>query len=144
MPKRKQRHPIQALTVLTLPKKPGRYADGNGLYLLVEKTGARRWMQRITIGGRRRDIGLGGYPAVGLVTAREAAATNRALAREGGDPIAKRREAKKVQPIFSVVAIQVHEARKASWKEGGMRNPVPRGHSFHGKADRIPVIADSR
>lgn len=119
MPKRKQRHPVQDLRDLTLPKKPGRYADGNGLYLVVEKSGARRWLQRIVVCGRRRDIGLGGYPAVSLQKAREIAGANRALARAGGDPIAIRREARKMQPTFAVIAKQVHEARKAGWKAGG-------------------------
>ncbi|MGE0628484.1 MAG: tyrosine-type recombinase/integrase [Hyphomicrobiaceae bacterium] len=119
MPKRKQRHQIQALSALTLPKRPGRHVNGNGLYLLVATSGARRWIQRIVIGGRRRDIGLGGYPAVSLAQARDEAATNRAIARKGGDPVATRRKAREVKPTFEVLAKQVHSARKAEWKTGG-------------------------
>ncbi len=44
--------------------KPGRYGDGNGLYLNISKGGSKSWVQRLTIDGSRRDIGLGGYPAV--------------------------------------------------------------------------------
>ena len=44
----------------------GRYGDGGGLYLNVSNSGSKSWVQRITIDGRRRDIGLGGYPAVSL------------------------------------------------------------------------------
>lgn len=117
--KRKQRHPIQALTALTLPKNPGLYPDGNCLYLLVASSGARRWVQRIVIGGRRRDLGLGGYPAVSLAQARETAAANRSLARAGGDPIVARKKAREVKPTFEVLAKQAHEARKAKWKAGG-------------------------
>ncbi len=46
--------------------EPGRYSDGDGLHLLISKAGAKSWVQRITIDGRRRDIGLGGYPSVSL------------------------------------------------------------------------------
>ena len=50
-------------TVLAI-SKPGRYSDGRTLYLQVANTGAKSWIQRIVIGGRRRDIGLGGFPVV--------------------------------------------------------------------------------
>jgi hypothetical protein len=54
-------HPRNALTALAVRKTstPGRYADGNGLYLEVDPGGAKRWVQRIVAQGRRRDIGLG-------------------------------------------------------------------------------------
>ncbi|MFT5342981.1 MAG: hypothetical protein ACI9BH_002197, partial [Paracoccaceae bacterium] len=53
-------------------KIPGKYSDGTGLglFLLIKPTGARFWVQRIMINGRRRDIGLGGYPLVSLANAR--------------------------------------------------------------------------
>jgi Arm domain-containing DNA-binding protein len=46
--KRKGRHPERVLTAIKVRalKKPGRYADGNGLYLIVEPSGAKRWMLR--------------------------------------------------------------------------------------------------
>ena len=55
-----QRHPSNKLTALAVNKlkKAGRYADSNGLYLVIDPSGARRWMQRLMIGGKRRDIGL--------------------------------------------------------------------------------------
>ena len=64
---------------LTLPKckalqKPGTHGDGGGLYLLVRRTGAKSWIQRITIRGKRRELGLGGFPAVSLAKARALAA----------------------------------------------------------------------
>jgi hypothetical protein len=39
--------------------KPGRYADGNGLYLLVRPSGSRSWVFRGQVGGKRQDLGLG-------------------------------------------------------------------------------------
>ncbi len=55
------RHPDKALSAASVRalKEPGRHADGNGLYLLVEPSGAKRWVLRTVVRGRRRDIGLG-------------------------------------------------------------------------------------
>ena len=44
--------------------EPGMHGDGAGLYLNVKATGARSWVLRTSIDGRRREIGLGGFPAV--------------------------------------------------------------------------------
>ena len=67
-------------------KDPGRYADGGGLHLYISKAGRKSWVQRITIDRRRRDIGLGAFPSVGLAQAREKAADNRTAVAEGRDP----------------------------------------------------------
>ncbi len=55
---------LSAVFVKSAP--PGRHFDGNGLFLLVEKNKARRWYQRLTIHGRRREAGLGAPPVVTL------------------------------------------------------------------------------
>ena len=47
-------------------KEPGRYSDGGALHLYISRAGRKSWVQRITIDGRRRDIGLGGFPSVSL------------------------------------------------------------------------------
>ncbi|MDE0450804.1 MAG: integrase arm-type DNA-binding domain-containing protein [Gammaproteobacteria bacterium] len=65
---------------------PGSYVDGNGLMLRVTKRGTRQWIQRLTIHGRRVDLGLGSAELVRLSDARRTAADNRAIARTGGDP----------------------------------------------------------
>ena len=65
---------------------PGNYVDGNGLMLRVRKSGSRQWIQRLTIHGRRVDLGLGSAELVKLADARRVAADNRAIARTGGDP----------------------------------------------------------
>ena len=56
------RHPEKSLTTVQVRSlsKPGRYADGNGLYLMVEPSGAKRWVLRTVVRGKRRDMGLGG------------------------------------------------------------------------------------
>ena len=65
--------------------QPGLYGDGNTLYLRVAPGGSKQWVQRLTIHGKRHDIGLGGCSWVTLSEAREAAYANRRLARRGGE-----------------------------------------------------------
>lgn len=65
-----------------------------GLLLRVSDTGARYWVLRTTIGGKRRDIGIGPFPEVSLADARAEAAEMRRQARQGVDPIAERRAAR--------------------------------------------------
>ena len=78
---------LRAKQIATL--RPGRHGDGGTLFLVVEPGGrSRHWVQRLTVGGKRRDLGLGGYPYVGLADARAAAFANRQVARRGGDPTA--------------------------------------------------------
>ena len=55
-----------AATRLKARRDPGRHSDGDGLHLFISKTGGKSWVLRTTVDGRRRDIGLGGYPAVSL------------------------------------------------------------------------------
>ena len=116
--KRAGRHPQNALTAVAVraQKAPGRYADGNGLYLVVDESGAKRWLLRTMVQGRRRDIGLGGLSWVSLAEARERAATYRKIAREGGDPLAAREAAKPVTLTFEEAAERVHASQKPGWK----------------------------
>lgn len=72
--------------VKTLP--PGKHADGGGLYLLVDSSGARRWAFFYTVEGRRREMGLGGLT---LAKARERARALKAMVAEGTDPLAAKR-----------------------------------------------------
>ena len=97
--------------------KPGRHGDGNGLYLLVKPSGAKSWVLRTVVHGRRCDIGLGGYPLVSLAEARTAAFDHRKLARAGGDPLAHRR--RRDIPTFEDAARTVIEIHKPTWRKGG-------------------------
>ena len=94
--------------------EPGRYGDGAGLYLNVAPGGSKSWVQRIVVTGRRRDIGLGGYPAVGLAEARVLAAANRTAVAAGRDPVAEKRRPPK--PTFKEAAHQVHQANLPRWR----------------------------
>ena len=95
-------------------KEPGRYSDGGALHLYISRAGRKSWVQRITIDGRRRDIGLGGFPSVSLARAREKAADNRAAVAEGRDPLAEKHAP--AMPTFKEAACAVHEANKPRWR----------------------------
>lgn len=110
-------HPDKALNAVFVKntKKPGRYADGQGLYLLVEPSGAKRWVQRLMIQGKRCDLGLGPVSLVTLADARGQAEANRRLARAGGDPLQDRREAKEVL-TFAQAVERYCEKKKAEFR----------------------------
>ena len=120
MGKRKGRHPIDALREMT-PRsrtKPGSWrCDGNGLYLVTDKSGNKRWVQRLVIQGIRRDLALGSLALVSLDEAREEARRLRRIARkEGGDPRNELRKTRVTVPTFEQAARQVHAERLGGWK----------------------------
>ena len=82
------RHPQHRLTPVSVraKRRPGRYADGNGLYLVVDPSGAKRWIWRGLIHGKRCDLGLGGVQIVSLSDARDKAISYRRQARDGQSP----------------------------------------------------------
>lgn len=84
---------------------PGKYHDrsGTGLLLRVDPNGARFWIQRITIHGKRRELGLGGWPLVTLAQARETALENKRIVYHGGDPLAERRRARDILTFADAV-----------------------------------------
>ena len=83
-----QRRP-QRLTALSITraKTPGYIHDGSGLYLQVAPAGSRSWIFRYSLAGKRREMGLGPYPAISLAEARNCATEARSLAKRGMDPI---------------------------------------------------------
>ena len=116
--KRKGRHPHKALTAAFCRHvaEAGDYADGNGLYLRVAPSGARRWVQRLTVRGRPRTLGLGSLALVSLAEARGRALANRKVARSGGDPVADGRPS---VPTFREAADRVLDVYRGAWREGG-------------------------
>jgi len=75
--------------------KPGRYCDGDGLYLLVKKSGARFWVFRYRLhGAKMREAGLGrageGRNGVRLSEARDKASVLFKQVRAGIDPLTVR------------------------------------------------------
>jgi len=100
---------------------PGRHGDGNGLYLIVDPSGARRWVVRVTVKGQknrfgkplRTDYGLGGVSIISIGDARLRAIDYRRLAKQGLNP---RYNASKNIPTFEELARQVHIDRLPTWK----------------------------
>lgn len=99
---------------------PGRYGDGDGLFLMVGRSGSKSWVVRIQKDGRRRDIGVGSAAKVSLKLARERAAIVRSQIEVGIDPIAERRKAFGV-PTFREAAKLVHREYERGWKNSKHR-----------------------
>lgn len=131
--------------------EPGRHADGGNLYLNVSKTGARAWVFFYRKDGKQREMGLGGYPTVGLAQAREAATEARRLLAQGGDPLAAKRavkaEAKAADDrrvTFGEFARQYIEAHEGEWKnakhKAQWRSTIlgPQQQADAGKSKRKP------
>lgn len=76
--------------------KPGRYGDGNGLYLMIPKAGVAYWMCRYTFAGKRRGMTLGKYPQLSLAEAREQVVETQKTIRNGTDPLAERKRDEQV------------------------------------------------
>ena len=118
--------------------KPGLHGDGGTLYLCVASGGSKSWVQRLTIQGKRRDIGLGGFPLVTLAEARDEAFQNRRLARRGGDPLADKRKAK--VPIFREAAVQTFETNRVRWRHAKTATNWTGSMAKHA----YPVLGDRR
>ncbi|OWJ83184.1 site-specific integrase [Haematobacter massiliensis] len=102
---------------------PGKYADGAGLWLFKDEASRGKWVLRVTVHGKRREMGLGAFPAVSLAEARRSAEAERAKARAGLDPIKERerirREAARNLHLLNDISLDAFEARKAELKGDG-------------------------
>lgn len=124
----------------------GRHGDGGGLYLVVDPSGARRWIVRVVVKGQknkmgaplRTDFGLGGADVVTLNMARERALEYRRMAKSGLNP---RFNTHREVPTFEEVAQQVHIDRMPTWKNkkhGEQWIGTLRSYAFP-KIGRMPI-----
>ncbi len=124
----------------------GRHGDGNGLHLVVDPSGARRWIVRVTVKGQknkkggplRTDFGLGSADLVTVNQARERALEYRRMARQGLNP---RYNAQREIPTFEEICQQVHIERLPTWKNakhGQQWINTLRDYAFP-KIGRMPV-----
>lgn len=99
----------------------GKYADGQGLWLVKSERTRGKWVLRVVIQGKRREMGLGRWPDVSIAEARELAAEARRKLRTGIDPIAQRAEGRKkvVRLTVQQAVDSCFEARKAELKDDG-------------------------
>ena len=113
------------LTSVFLKSAPtGKYIDGAGLWFIKRPDGGAQWMLRVSLGGKRREMGLGGFPDVSLKEARELATDYRKMARQGVDPIKmrsqQRREALRPKCNLADIAEAAYAAKKAELKNDGI------------------------
>jgi len=95
---------------------PGKYEDGGSLLLVVSSTGAKKRVLRFTIDGKRREMGLGSFPDVGLAEAREKSTEHRKQAKNGVDPIEARQPEPEKTPTFTTCATRYIRAQRRGWK----------------------------
>ncbi|MFT3668456.1 MAG: tyrosine-type recombinase/integrase [Pseudoxanthomonas sp.] len=89
-----------------------------GLHLRINEAGARNWILRAMVGGKRRDIGLGGFPDVPLALARDKARTTREKIEQGIDPVLERRSSRQAlltAVTFDEAATRFIEAKSPEW-----------------------------
>jgi hypothetical protein len=82
------------------------------------ESGAKSWVLRVQVAGRRRDFGLGSLDVVSLEEARDSARESRKLAKGGLDPTIERKKALRLIPTFKEAAGRYHAAVKGSWRNG--------------------------
>lgn len=121
MPKKAKE--LSALEVKRLTT-PGRHATGNvaGLLLVVKESGAKSWILRTVIAGKRRNIGLGGYPEISLAQAREKARNIKDQIEQGIDPVEQKRATRRAlakqqteKMTFSKAAQLCHEKKSSEF-----------------------------
>ncbi|WP_146589645.1 tyrosine-type recombinase/integrase [Puniceibacterium confluentis] len=101
----------------------GKHCDGAGLWLVKRDDGGAQWVLRVTVHGRRREMGLGGFPSLGLADARKVGERWRKLAAAGRDPIKEReaeeRAARREDISLEILTADAFDARKAELKCDG-------------------------
>lgn len=122
-----------ALTVAQAKNaKPGRYSDGQGLYLLVKPSGSKSWVLRVQYVGTRQDFGLGSFVvdpievdvpihkrrSLTLAEAREKARIGRELAKAGLNPNSVWKKVEEAIPTFKFAAEQYHSQVSKGWRNG--------------------------
>lgn len=141
---------LTALKIRSLTE-PGRYSDGDGLFLEINGKGAASWILRVQNNGKRQDIGLGSSKVVSLKEARDAAFATRQKIAQGIDPVAERKQERQVIPTFQRAAEMVHEEHEKAWKNGKHQNQwiaTLKTYAFPKMGDRLvseiegPLIRD--
>ena len=122
---RQRRQNLLTARTIETAKKPGRYSDGNGLYLVVRPGGSKQWMFLYRRDSKLREMGLGSpLKGVTLAMARGLRDEARAVMARGGDPLEARRESEQSEagvPTFGAYALALVERI-----EEGFSNPKHR------------------
>ncbi|WP_298855767.1 site-specific integrase [uncultured Ruegeria sp.] len=124
----------------------GKYGDGVGLWLHKRDVKHGKWVLLVTVHGRRREMGLGAYPAVSLKEAREDAEKWRMMARRNLDPIKERererRQLERNMHLLKDIAFDAFESRKAELKGDGKAGRWFSPLDLHvlPKLGKVPVV----
>ena len=115
--------------------EPGMHAVGGvaGLHLLVSPSGARSWILRTMVGGKRRDIGLGGFPDISLAKAKERAGQAKDKIQSGIDPVEERRANRD--------ALRASTTKVVTFAEAAKRCHVARASGFRNVKHRADWIS---
>jgi len=107
-------------------KKPGRYSDGQNLYLNISAKGAKSWVFLYALSGKQREMGLGPFLTFGVAAARKIAQLHRENLGNGIDPITARAQAiaaaaqaareAAAKPTFGEYALKYIDAQKSQWR----------------------------
>lgn len=92
--------------------KPGRYGDGDGLYLNVDPGGAKSWIFRYQRNGRATHMGLGALRILPLADARIKALALRRTLLDGCDPMMERRAEKLAKLRNAATAVTFADAAR--------------------------------
>jgi integrase len=99
-----------------------------GLYLAIAPAGSKSWILRVTVGLKRRDIGLGGFPTVTLQMARDAAREAHQKIRQGVDPVSERRSLR--------ASLEAVQAAHLTFREAARRCHAAKAPEFKNEKHR--------
>ncbi len=109
-------------------REVGRHCDGGGLYLQIGQGGARSWIFRYQLDGRKRDMDGGSAETIGLSDARDFAGQCRALIARGIDPIEERARKKQALALeeanavtFEQCARSLIQSKQSAWRNAKHR-----------------------
>jgi integrase len=110
----------QVATAKAIGGKPLYLGDGSGLWLVAQPGGSKNWVLRYALNGKRREMGLGGYPTIDLKTARSKVQKHRQVLLDGKDPLAERRQARIEEErrgkLFAAAAEEYIALHELEWK----------------------------
>ena len=114
---------LSAIQIKTAKPKEKDYKlfDGEGLFLLVKKSGKKHWRLKYRFLGKEKLLAIGPYPVISLQDAREARLEAKKLLSKGIDPVAHKKDTKEaalrnVENSFHSIALEWYENRKHLWK----------------------------
>ena len=103
-------------------KKQSRFADSGGMYLQVSPAGSKRWFLKYRVGGKEKQLALGGYPDVSLKSARQARDAAKLQKSQGTDPVQARKldklkATRNTGDTFKAIALEWYGKQAPQWSD---------------------------